>query len=88
MQYLTPSDAFRVAQHHLGSDKDSPGDLYIAEVTGPYTYFHNVPHDPYEHAHRFPAKWDRDKNHEPITYQHHAWVLESTVVSGSRHFFL
>lgn len=68
-RYLDTFRNIRVGSIILVPDKDSPGDVYIAEVTGPYNYFHDVPYDPYEHAHRFPAKWDRDKNGRPITYK-------------------
>lgn len=53
----------------LMPDKDAPGDLFIGEVDRPYHYFHNVPVDPYECAHRVGVNWDRDSQGMAIRYQ-------------------
>lgn len=67
--YLRTFQNMSIGSVVLVPDKDAPGDIYIAQVTGPYNYFHAPPAHPYEHAHRHPAHWDRDEDGVPILYR-------------------
>jgi len=41
--------------------------VYIATVAGPYDYMYDPPTHPFEHAHRYSAKWDRTGSGEYAT---------------------
>lgn len=67
-KYLQHFSAMQVDSIVLVPNKDQSGEVYICEVVEPYHYFHNVPRDPYESAHRVGVRWDRDENNRPICY--------------------
>lgn len=68
-EYLRTYSRIDVGSTVVVPDKARSGDLYICEVTRPYHYFHNVPDEPYECAHRLGVKWDRDAEGHPIRYR-------------------
>jgi hypothetical protein len=53
----------------LMPNKDIPGNLYVGEVSGAYEYYHDVPRDPYECAHRRKVAWDKDSHGNPKVYR-------------------
>ena len=67
--YLETFRDLRLGSILLVPDKDSLGDIYIAEVTRAYHYFHDAPKHPYEYAHRVGVVWDRDAAGAPIAYR-------------------
>jgi hypothetical protein len=79
-KYLETFRDIPVGSIVLVPNGDISGDIYIAEVTEPYHYFHNPPADPYEHSHRLGVRWDRDENGVPILY--HAEQLGINVRGG------
>ena len=46
-------------------DRDNSGDVYISEVSRPYSYDSS---GPYECSHRVGVRWDRDNQGRPILY--------------------
>lgn len=52
----------------LVPDKSRPGDIYIAQVTAPYHYFHDIPLAPYEYSHRVGVRWVRDQGGAPVRF--------------------
>lgn len=67
--YLTAFQDIRPGSVILVPDKDHPGDIYIAEVTGSYDYKNAPPVHPYEHSHRFGVVWDRSEDNNPTVYR-------------------
>ena len=47
----------------LMPNKDNPGELSIGTTTSSYYFSHNVPHNPYECAHRINVQWDPVRYH-------------------------
>jgi hypothetical protein len=66
--YLEKFIEIKLGSIILVPDKDKPGNIYIAEITGSYDYFYDPPTHPFEHAHRFGVRWDRDEVGNPIRY--------------------
>ena len=92
--YLGTFRNIRVGSIILVPDKDTVGDIYIAEVIEPYHYYHNVPDDPYEHAHRLGVRWDKGPDKAPIAYRASNlgigirggfWTRAFFAISGSVH---
>lgn len=67
--YLRTFSRIDVGSTIIVPDKARSGDLYICEVVRPYHYFHDVPDEPYECAHRLGVRWDRDAGGHPIRYR-------------------
>ena len=44
------------------------GILFAGDVVKPYHYFHRVPTDPYECAHRLGVRWDVTADSNPVNY--------------------
>ena len=79
-KYLLDFSTISLQSIILMPDKDVPGDLYIGEVTGPYSYYHEVPKAPYECAHRLEVSWDKDTAGDPKRYS--ASDLNIGIVGG------
>ena len=52
----------------LMPDKDISGNLYMGVVYKTYEYYHNIPSDPYDCAHRLGVIWDLQSDGEPFIY--------------------
>jgi len=78
--YLETFRSIRPGSVVLVPNKDATGDIYIAQVTSGYDYYHSVPTHPYEHAHRVGVRWDRDQRNQPIIY--HASLLGIPIRGG------
>jgi hypothetical protein len=64
----------------LMPNKAIPGNIYMGVVNKPYWYFHDVPHAPYECAHRLGVTWDKNPDGKPVIY--HANKLGINIVGG------
>ena len=53
----------------LVPDADKSGDIYIGTTIGSYTYHYDIPHEPYECAHRIKIQWDKGNDGKPKTYK-------------------
>ena len=67
--YLEGFSQIPVGSTVLMPNKGNPGELAIGTTTSKYYFFHNVPSDPYECAHRIKVHWDTDKQGNPVMYQ-------------------
>ena len=67
--YLRTFRAIPVGSLIMTPDSETPGAFHMGEVTKPYYYFHNVPEDPYECAHRLGVQWDNDGDGKFRVYQ-------------------
>jgi len=59
-RYLRSFRDIAVGSLVLMPDKARPGEFYMGNVTGGYHYVHDIPMEPYEHAHRLSVDWDRN----------------------------
>ena len=60
--YLEQFQKIAVGSVILLPDRDHPGILCLGDVTEGYYYFHEVPDEPYECAHRVKVRWDRNSD--------------------------
>lgn len=51
--------------------------VYVATVAEPYDYMYDPPTHPFEHAHRYPAEWDRTGTGEYAVYHKDALRLRA-----------
>ena len=57
-RYLVEFRSIGIGSVILMPNPDVRAELYIGTSTSPYDYFHDLPHHPYECAHRIGVRWD------------------------------